>query len=116
MTQAAALARLYPQAKLVFSGGSAALIFHKEKEADAAHKLWRELGVPESQMVFENQSRNTFENAVFTQALVHPKKGERWLLVTSALHMPRAMGVFRALGMNPRLFPSITGPRAGRRT
>jgi uncharacterized SAM-binding protein YcdF (DUF218 family) len=61
--------------------------------------------VPESQMLFENRSRNTFENAAFTKELVKPRPGEDWLLVTSAYHMPRAMGIFRAQGMNPLAFP-----------
>ena len=56
-------------------------------------------------MVFEDRSRNTFENAVYTKALVKPRKGEDWLLITSAYHMPRAMGIFRALGMEPIAFP-----------
>jgi uncharacterized SAM-binding protein YcdF (DUF218 family) len=105
MTAAATLARLYPEALLVFSGGSASLLDDSDKEAAAAHRLWSELGVPESQMRFEDQSRNTYENAVFTQNLFHPRKDEKWLLVTSAFHMPRSIGIFRALGMNPLAFP-----------
>jgi uncharacterized SAM-binding protein YcdF (DUF218 family) len=105
MTAGATLARLYPQAILVFSGGSGALIDNSAKEADAARRLWRELGVPDSQMVFEDRSRNTFENAAFTKKLVDPKPGETWLLVTSAYHMPRSIGIFRAQGMNPVAFP-----------
>jgi uncharacterized SAM-binding protein YcdF (DUF218 family) len=105
MTEGAALARLYPQAVLVFSGGSAALIDNAAKEADVARRIWRELGVPESQMLFEDRSRNTYENARFTKELIAPKTGERWLLVTSAFHMPRAMGIFRALGMEVEAFP-----------
>ncbi len=105
MTAGVALARAFPRAKLVFSGGSGSLLPQDETEADAARKFWRELGVPDSQMMFEDKSRNTWENALFTQKLVHPGAGERWLLVTSAWHMPRAMGIFRALGMNPVAFP-----------
>jgi uncharacterized SAM-binding protein YcdF (DUF218 family) len=105
MTEGAALARLYPQAILVFSGGSGALIDNTAREADVARRLWRELGVPDSRMRFEDRSRNTYENAVFTKELVHPQKGDKWLLVTSAYHMPRAMGVFRAQGMDPEAFP-----------
>ncbi|MCW2283099.1 uncharacterized SAM-binding protein YcdF (DUF218 family) [Rhodoblastus acidophilus] len=105
MTAGVALARAFPRAKLVFSGGSGALLSREETESDAARQFWRELGVPDSQMIFENASRNTYENALFTQNLVHPGAGERWLLVTSAWHMPRAIGVFRALGMNPTAFP-----------
>ncbi len=105
MTEGAALARLYPQALLVFSGGSSALIDNSAREAAVARRLWRELGVPESRMLFEDRSRNTYENAVFTKRLVNPQKGEKWLLVTSAYHMPRAIGVFRASGMEPQAFP-----------
>jgi uncharacterized SAM-binding protein YcdF (DUF218 family) len=105
MTAAAALARLYPQALLVFSGGSGALIHDSVKEADVAHQLWSELGVPEGQMIFEDASRNTFENAAYTQKLVHPQKDELWLLITSAHHMPRSIGIFRALGMDLVAFP-----------
>jgi uncharacterized SAM-binding protein YcdF (DUF218 family) len=105
MTAAAALSRLYPRALLVFTGGSGALLDDSVKEAEDAHKLWSELGVPEDRMIFEDQSRNTYENAVFTQKRVHPQKDEKWLLVTSAFHMPRAIGIFRALGMNPLAYP-----------
>jgi len=105
MTAGAALARLYPHALLVFSGGSGALIDDSAREADVARKLWRELGVPDSQMRFEDRSHNKFENAKFTQELVNPRQGESWLLVTSAYHMPRSIGIFRALGMEMRAFP-----------
>jgi uncharacterized SAM-binding protein YcdF (DUF218 family) len=105
MTAAATLARLYPNALLVFTGGSNSLLDDSDKEATAAHRLWSELGVPESQMRFEDQARNTYENAIFTQNLVHPRKDEKWLLVTSAFHMPRSIGIFRAQGMNPLAYP-----------
>lgn len=105
LTEAAALARLFPDAVLVFSGGSGSLLDGSIKEAEAAHKFWSQLGVPERQMVFENSSRNTYENAVFTQKLVRPRDDENWLLITSAFHMPRSMGIFRALGMNPTAYP-----------
>ncbi len=105
MTEAVALARRYPQATLVFSGGTNALIHTDVREAQVARKLWSELGVPGDRMVFEDESRNTWENAANTQKLVHPGKDERWLLITSAYHMPRAMGIFRALGMTPIAYP-----------
>jgi len=105
LTEAAALARLYPDAMLVFSGGSGSLVDDTIKEAESAHKLWSQLGVPENRMIFEDASRNTYENAVFTQKRVHPRDGEDWLLITSAFHMPRSMGIFRALGMNPTAYP-----------
>ena len=105
LTEAAALARLYPDALLVFSGGSGSPVDDSIKEAETAHQLWRQLGVPEDRMIFEDASRNTYENAVFTQKRIHPRDDEDWLLITSAFHMPRSMGIFRALGMNPTAYP-----------
>ncbi|MBV1701544.1 MAG: YdcF family protein [Hyphomicrobiales bacterium] len=100
MTLGVALARVYPNAKLVFSGGSGHLLGARYTEADAAKSLWLSLGVPASQMRFEDRSRNTFENARFTKALLHPVTGRVWLLVTSAYHMPRAVGIFRKAGFD----------------
>lgn len=105
MTAAAALMRRFPQARLVFTGGSAALLGNHKPEADAARQLFLELGVAPERMTFEDRSRNTYENALFTRDLIHPQPGSRWLLVTSAFHMPRAMGIFRAAG-----FPVIAYP------
>ncbi len=103
-TTAVELARRYPDARLVFSGGSPALL-EGQTEAFAVRELWRALGVPEGQMSFEAKSRNTWENALFTRDLVKPKPGEIWLLVTSAWHMPRAVGIFRRLGFNVTAYP-----------
>lgn len=105
MTAAVALMRRFPRALLVFTGGSAALFGHHPPEADAARRLFLELGVAPERMTFEDRSRNTYENALFTHDLVHPQPGSRWLLVTSAFHMPRAMGIFRAAG-----FPVVAYP------
>ncbi|WP_431269476.1 YdcF family protein [Dankookia sp. P2] len=86
------------EARLVFTGGTASLAPGALSEADVARQLWRDLGVPADRMEFEDQSRNTHENAVNTLRQIHPKPGETWLLVTSASHMPRSMGVFRKAG------------------
>jgi uncharacterized SAM-binding protein YcdF (DUF218 family) len=98
LTEGMALARRFPNARLVFTGGSAALFHHERTEAQAARDLWRSLGYPVDKAIFEEKSRNTVENAVFTAELVKPKPGERWLLVTSAYHMPRSIGIFRKAG------------------
>jgi uncharacterized SAM-binding protein YcdF (DUF218 family) len=98
MTEAVALARRYPQAKLVFTGGSAAIFPGGPTESDTARQLFRDLGVPDTQLVLEEQSRNTHENAVFTHRLLAPQPGQTWLLVTSASHMPRSVGTFRVAG------------------
>jgi uncharacterized SAM-binding protein YcdF (DUF218 family) len=101
----AALAYRYPNAKIVFSGGSANLISHENKEADYAEEILVSLGVPKSRLIMERQSRNTYENAVFSKAQVSPKQGERWLLVTSAYHMPRSIGLFRKAGFAVEPYP-----------
>ena len=74
-------------------------------EAISARKLWLSLGVPDERMIFEAKSRNTWENAVFTRDLVKPKPGETWLLVTSAWHMPRSVGIFRHVGFDVIPYP-----------
>ena len=105
MTEAAMLARRFPQAKLVFTGGSAAVFGSPYREAHVARQLFLGLGLPPEQLVFEEESRNTYENAVFTRDLVKPKPGEVWLLVTSASHMPRSVGIFRKAGFPVTPFP-----------
>ncbi len=99
------LARRYPQARLVFTGGAATLTRELVGEAIGVRALWLALGVPESQMSFEDVSRNTWENALFTRNLLAPKPGENWLLVTSAWHMPRSMGIFRRVGFDVTPYP-----------
>ena len=105
MTAGAALARRFPKARLVFSGGSGRLNPNEVTESDAAHLLWTSMGVPDAQMSFESRSRDTFENAMFTRDLVKPQPGQQWLLVTSAAHMPRSVGLFRK-----QQFPVVPWP------
>jgi uncharacterized SAM-binding protein YcdF (DUF218 family) len=102
---AAALARRYPNARILFTGGSANLIWGDAKEADYAAEILLSLGVPKDRLLLERESRNTYENAVFSKALVMPKPGERWLLVTSAYHMPRSVGLFRKAGFPVEPYP-----------
>jgi uncharacterized SAM-binding protein YcdF (DUF218 family) len=105
VTEAAALARRFPDARIVFSGGSAALISNVPPESAFMLALFDSFGIARSRVTLEERSRNTHENAVFTKALVDPKPGERWLLVTSAMHMPRAVGVFRRAGFEVEAYP-----------
>ncbi|WP_256752786.1 YdcF family protein [Mesorhizobium sp. Mes31] len=98
MVEAAILARRFPTAKVVVSGGSGELFLEGEGDADTAPQLLGALGVASERLILENKSRNTYENAVFTKALITPKPGETWLLVTSAFHMPRAKALFDKAG------------------
>ena len=90
------LARRYPNARVVFVG---------RKEADFVMRLLEKLGLPGDRIILERKSRNTIENATFAKQLLLPKPGERWLLVTSAMHMPRAVGVFRNTGFDVDAYP-----------
>jgi uncharacterized SAM-binding protein YcdF (DUF218 family) len=105
ITETVALARRYPQARIIYSGGTGALIYRQGSEAVSAVKLFESLGIAPERVTAEEQSRNTVENAVFSLLLAMPQPGERWLLVTSAFHMPRAMGVFRAAGFPVEAYP-----------
>ena len=102
---AAALARQYPDARIVFTGGSSNLIENDPREADYAAEIFERLGVRRERLSIERRSRNTEENAEFTKAIAAPKNGERWLLVTSAYHMPRSVGLFRKAGFAVEPYP-----------
>ncbi|MFC3225957.1 YdcF family protein [Marinibaculum pumilum] len=91
-----ALARAHPEARLVFAGGQGTLAKAPISEADVARRVFTELGLPVERVIFEDGSRNTHENAAMARPLADPQPGETWLLVTSALHMPRAVQVFAA--------------------
>jgi uncharacterized SAM-binding protein YcdF (DUF218 family) len=105
VTSAVALARRYPQARIIYSGGTGALIHPEGSEAVSAVRIFDSLGIPPERIIAEEQSRNTVENAAFSLLLAMPQPGERWLLVTSGYHMPRAMGVFRAAGFPVEAYP-----------
>jgi len=106
MIKAVELARLHPEAKVVFTGGAANVISEvTDTEADGARLLFEGLGLDPKRLILEDKSRNTRENALFSRRLVDPKPGERWLLVTSAWHMPRSIGVFRKAGFPVEAFP-----------
>src|SRR5499433_2899671 len=104
MTAAVELARRYPNARIIFSGGEGTLLYGGN-ESEAALRLFEGLGITQGRVVTEDKSRNTVENALFTREIAKPKPGERWLLVTSAYHLPRAVGVFRKVGFTVEAYP-----------
>jgi len=104
MTATVELARRYPNARIIFSGGDGSLVYGGN-ESDAALRLFERLGLPAGRVELEDQSRNTFENVMFSKRIAAPKAGERWLLVTSAYHVPRAMGMFRMAGFPVEPYP-----------
>lgn len=100
-----ALSRQFPDAQLVFTGGSGRLLSQQNKEATYAEMLYEDLGVDIARVVFESESRNTFENGTFTQRLIQPEANEVWWLITSAYHMPRSLGVFCQLNWPMQAYP-----------
>jgi uncharacterized SAM-binding protein YcdF (DUF218 family) len=109
IVEAVILAKRFPEAKIAFSGGDAGIIYKSSSEAEGAASLLTALGVPREQLILEANARDTYENAVFLkeelakQGLLGP--GTRWVLITSAYHMPRAMGAFRAAGFDVGSWP-----------
>ncbi len=89
------LIKTYPEARYVVTGGFSARNHPEYSEADAAKQFLSEMGFNTDAIIFENQSRNTYENVVYSKKLLNIQPGEKWILVTSAAHMPRSMALFK---------------------
>jgi uncharacterized SAM-binding protein YcdF (DUF218 family) len=98
------IAERHPDAKVVFSGGRGGIVGTGLTEADVVREFARRHGL-DGRVILEDRSRNTYENAVLSKPLAAPAPGERWLLVTSASHMPRSVGVFRQVGWPVIAYP-----------
>lgn len=105
VTETLRLARAHPQAKVVITGGVASLYGQDREGSTAVALMFEGLGVARERFVVETSSRNTHENATMTLPLIAARPGETWLLVTSAYHMPRAVGVFRKAGLDVVAYP-----------
>lgn len=105
LTESAALAFRFPSARIVISGGDGALLYKSMSEANVAERFFTRLGIDPGRISLETESRTTSENAVFAKKLLNPAAGERWLLITSAFHMWRAMACFRAAGFDVTPWP-----------
>lgn len=93
------LAMAFPQARILISGGDGSLSGAFEGDAVIGPRFFEAFGVPASRVIRETESRDTFENAGNTQELLKQNHLENCLLVTSAFHMPRSVGLFRKLGL-----------------
>lgn len=100
LTTFLALARRYPQAKLLFSGGSGDIFRQDLSEENTVRLFFKQQSFDDSRVQYENKSRNTYENALFSQRMVQPQKDQIWLVITNARTIPRAVGVFRNLDWN----------------
>lgn len=108
----AALARRYPDARVIFTGGSGALRSRQLTEAQVAAMVLEQAGLSKDRVEFEDKSRNTAENARLAMARAAPTPDQTWLLVTSAFHMPRAIGAFCAQGW--KITPYPVDPRTAK--
>jgi uncharacterized SAM-binding protein YcdF (DUF218 family) len=106
MTEAVRLANLYPSVPLIFSGGNGEL-FPKdmETESEAARRFFAQFHIEPPRLRLEDKSRNTAENAAFSAKLLQPQPSQKWVLITSAFHMPRAAAHFRAHGFQVLAWP-----------
>ena len=105
MTAAVTLTQRYPHLKVIFSGGIASVPPSGLTESERAKQFFDELGVPASAVVYEAGSRNTYENAYYSSLIPGADIHQPWLLLTSAYHMPRSMGVFEKIGWNVTPYP-----------
>lgn len=103
--ETAILAREFPDAKILISGGNGTVMLEGEGDADTAVRFLAAFGIPRERLILEDKSRNTAENVAFSYRLANPQPGENWLLVTSAFHMPRSVGLFRKAGFQVIAWP-----------
>jgi uncharacterized SAM-binding protein YcdF (DUF218 family) len=97
LLEGAILAHRFPDAKVAFSGGEAGILYKSDAEAEGAAALLTKLGIARDRLILEANARDTYENAVFLrkELAADGSLDGRWLLITSAYHMPRSMGAFR---------------------
>ena len=105
LTETLYLAQAYPQAKVLLSGGEGLLVANGEPEAITAQRFFERLGIAPDRLILEGKSRNTDENAELSRELIGNRPGAI-ILVTSAFHMPRSVGLFRAAGVDVVAWPS----------
>ena len=105
MTAAVSLMQKYPHLKVVFSGGNASMSESGLTESRLARMFFDDMGVPSARVIYEDRSRNTYENGYFSAMLPGIDKRLPWLLLTSSFHMPRSIGVFEKVGWNVTPYP-----------
>lgn len=105
MTATAALLLRNPQLPVIFTGGEGNLLGSGPTESDRARTFFSSLGIANDRVRYESQSRSTYENAVLSSQLPGVEINQKWLLVTSAWHMPRSVATFQKLGWNVTAYP-----------
>jgi uncharacterized SAM-binding protein YcdF (DUF218 family) len=99
------LAHRYPTAPVLLSGGDPSVVPQGLTEAEVMRRVLIGAGLDEHRLLIDDRSRNTWENAVNSKRVAAPQEGQVWLLVTSAFHMPRAVGCFRQVGFDALPYP-----------
>ena len=109
LLEGAILAHRFPEAKVAFSGGDAGILYKSNSEAEGAAAILTQLGVARDRLILEANARDTYENAVYLKKELEAEAkfgaDSRWLLITSAYHMPRSMGAFRQAGFEVEPWP-----------
>jgi uncharacterized SAM-binding protein YcdF (DUF218 family) len=98
LTKALEIYKKNPKILILFSGYSNKLKPIGWNESDMAKKFFLDQGVRSENLIFENKSRNTFENIKYSKDIILSYKGT-WGLITSANHMPRSYYTFKKQGL-----------------
>lgn len=105
------LADIYPNVPIIFTGGVGQLAMNAhlsstltDQKTPLGSQILQSLGIESERLIIESLSRNTYENFKNIQGLL-PNPSGRYLLVTSAFHMPRSVGIARKFGVNVLAFP-----------
>lgn len=104
--EALRLALLYPNARILVSGGDGSLSGAYEGDAAASVRFFRAFGLSPDRLVMETTSRNTDENAQNSRQILADNGLSNCLLITSAFHMPRSVGLFRKAGLAVTPWPT----------
>ena len=113
LTESIQLMKKYPKAKVFFAGGSGYVEHPDLNHSDVAKKFYESLDVNTKNIFFDKKSRNTYENIVFAKKKFNPNINEKWILVTSAFHLKRAISVGEKLGWE--LIPYATDYKLGKK-
>ena len=91
LVESVMIIRKFEKAKVIFSGGSGFVNRSDLGHSQVAKLFYKKIGVDINKIYFEDKSRNTYENIIYSKSIAKPKKNENWLLITSAFHMKRAL-------------------------
>lgn len=113
LTESIQIIKNNPSIKIIFSGGPAYINHPNLNDSDSAKIFFSQMGVDISKIIFEDNSRNTYENILFSKEIAKPKIDEKWIVITSASHMRRTINVSNKL--NWKLIPYPTDFNVGKK-